>query len=265
MPKVIYEPRGRAKEYSPLAVNLYRGCPHGCRYCYAPAAQFTTHASWKNDVRPREGILEALRKDAAALAGDPRTVMLCFLCDPYQPVDDEFKITRQALQILAAKRMRAQVLTKDGPRAERDFDILAANNFFFGTSLVWHTDKTRQHWEPAAASVKDRIGSIRKAKKKGIFTWVSLEPVVDPDEALAVIRDLHADVDFWKIGKLNHMTPPRPVDWAEFYNDVTTLLQGYNADYYVKNDLWRHAQTSSPARVQSMRVDLRSICPAACQ
>lgn len=264
MPKVIYEPRGRAKEYSPLAVNLYRGCPHGCRYCYAPAAQFTTHNSWKTDVRPRESILAALRKDAIAMAGDPRTVMLCFLCDPYQPVDDEFQITRQALQILAANKMHAQVLTKDGPRAERDFDILASNNFFFGTSLVWHNDDLRRRWEPAAAAVKDRIASIRKAKKKGIFTWVSLEPVVDPGEALAVIRQLHDVVDFWKIGKLNHMTPPRPVDWEAFYDDVTALLQGYGANYYVKNDLWRHARPTSPVRVSAANVNLQAVCPAAC-
>ena len=124
MARVIYEPRGRAKEYSALACNLYRGCSHGCLYCYAPAIQFSSRRNWTENISPRDQILECLRLDVQKMKGDHRTVLLCFLCDPYQPIDDELKITRSAIQILGENGFRVQILTKGGKRASRDFDLL---------------------------------------------------------------------------------------------------------------------------------------------
>ena len=57
---VIYEPKGRAREYSELACNLYRGCTHGCRYCYAPATMRTTGEKWHGKAEPRKGVLRLL-------------------------------------------------------------------------------------------------------------------------------------------------------------------------------------------------------------
>ena len=53
--RVVYEPKGRAREYSELACNLYRGCVHGCRYCYAPACMRTTGEKWhaRAEARPK--------------------------------------------------------------------------------------------------------------------------------------------------------------------------------------------------------------------
>jgi len=74
--------------------------------------------------------------------------------------------------------------------------------------------------------------------KEGIFTWVSLEPVINPDQALAVIHMAHPYVNFWKVGKLNHMKEyERTVDWGKFLFDAETLLTKLGAKYYIKNDL----------------------------
>ena len=51
---IIYEPRGKAKEYSKLAANLYKGCSHGCTYCYAPAATFTKPEQFVRNISPRK-------------------------------------------------------------------------------------------------------------------------------------------------------------------------------------------------------------------
>jgi hypothetical protein len=61
----IYAPAGRAAEYSPLAVNLFTGCAHRCKYCYCPAIRHQTLDQWAANPQPRPGILDALRKDAA--------------------------------------------------------------------------------------------------------------------------------------------------------------------------------------------------------
>jgi DNA repair photolyase len=197
------------------------------------------------------------------MAGDPRPVLLCFLCDPYQPVDDREQLTRRTLEILGEYRMSAQVLTKGGERAQRDFDLLQRYGFKFGTSLVFTDDRQRRIWEPHAATVQSRMDAIRDAHARGIFTWCSVEPVIEPEQALDVIRELGAAVDFWKVGKLNHMAYARTIDWVAFYDQVTELLQSLRRDYYIKEDLWRVAElTATHARFRSERIDIRLLCPA---
>lgn len=252
MARIIYEPRGRAREYSPLACNLYRGCSHGCKYCFGPSIARTTVAKWSRDAVPRDRVIELLHRDALELSGDSRQVLLCFLCDPYQPIDKEYALTRTALQLLGEHRMRAQVLTKAGTAATRDFDLMKKYRFHFGTTLVFINDGLRAKWEPHAATVEDRIAAIRGAHRRGIYTWVSVEPVIEADQALTVIECLRGAVDFWKIGKLNHMASVEAkTDWARFYRDVTGLLRQIRANFYIKKDLRAFAthphDTASPS------------------
>ena len=69
---VVYEPKGRAREYSELACNLYLGCTHGCRYCFAPACMHSTAEKWHSQVELRKNVIPLLEKDAEKLIGDPR-------------------------------------------------------------------------------------------------------------------------------------------------------------------------------------------------
>ena len=57
----FYEPKGAAREYAPLALNLYNGCSHGCTYCYAPACVHRSREDFRTNVTPRKGIIEALK------------------------------------------------------------------------------------------------------------------------------------------------------------------------------------------------------------
>ncbi len=231
---VVYEPSGRAAEYSPLAVNLYTGCLHKCGYCYAPGVARKKRSVFHTNVQPRDNILGRLEADCKKLQGDFRDVLLCFMCDCYQPIEND--ITREALLILEKYNMKAQILTKGGLSAVRDFDILARNDWAFGTSLSWINDKLRQKWEPNAATVKGRVNAIQIAKDRGIKTWVSVEPVIDPVNALLVMGALKPFVDLWKVGKINyHKEIEDGIDWSRFLEDVKVELKDCN--YYIKNDL----------------------------
>src|SRR5208283_4785088 len=97
----IYEPRGKAGEYAPLAVNLYQGCGHRCTYCYAPSCIRVTKERFYAP-NPRPNILEKLSSDARklSLTNNKGPVLLCFTCDPYQPIDEKYQITRKAIRIL---------------------------------------------------------------------------------------------------------------------------------------------------------------------
>lgn len=231
---VIYEPKGAALEYSPLACNLYHGCGFGCKYCFAPAIAYKKLSDWAANPKPKKDILERLEKDAKRMRGDPRTILLCFTCDPYQS-PEAAALTRKGLLILEKYEMTATVLTKGGEKAMRDFDILERNKWKFGTTLSHLSDAIQREWEPNARTVDSRIIAIRHANKRGIKTWMSVEPVMDTTEALKLIALLYREVDFWKIGKMNyHKTG---IDWAKFLVDVTELCDRLGLDYYIKKEL----------------------------
>ena len=242
---VIYEPRGRAGEYCPLAVNLYRGCGHGCIYCYAPSALYIDRPEFIK-AAPRKDIIKRLGKDAPqAVEGRPEgNVLLCFTCDPYQPINDIYDLTRQAIIILHRNSFNVTILTKGGKRVEQDFDLLGSRDEFAITLTFLDTEKSRQ-WEPKAAPPEERIESLRKAHDRGIYTWVSLEPVIEPEESLEIIRQTHAFVDLFKVGKLNYSEKlPEPfrsqvkdIDWHKFATDAIVALKQYGCQYYIKKDL----------------------------
>ena len=238
--QVIYEPKGAAAEYAELACNLYATCRHGCRYCYCPRVLHKKAAEFFADGPPRHNVFEKLEADCEKLEGDPREVLLSFVGDPCQS-DEAVMITRKALHLFAAWEMRAAVLTKAGARAVGLFDLLERYGWRFGTSLVWTDQADCRAWEPEAALPGARTAAITEAHHRGIRTWVSLEPVIDPEQALQLINDWAPVVDFWAVGKINHCDQLESrVDWWKFYAEVTRALEKVGADYYMKRSLWKY-------------------------
>ena len=112
--KIIYEPRGRAREFALLAANLYRGCSHGCAYCYVPQTIKEKRDVFSTKPRPRRDVLKSLEKDARKYRGDDREILLNFTSDPYQPPDMDLGLTRQTIEILIENGLRFTILTKGG-------------------------------------------------------------------------------------------------------------------------------------------------------
>lgn len=236
---VVYEPKGRAREYSPLACNLYMGCPHGCKYCFAPGCMRKTADEWHSNTIPRNDVVALLEKDAEKLRGDTRKILFSFLSDPYQPLEKALHLTRQALEICCANRLRNQILTKGSAELiMSDFGLMKKAKTELGLTISFSEDASRQKWEPRAASIEDRLLVLKEAHAANIYTWVSLEPVIDPAQALEVIRKAAPYVRFWKIGKLNHMKEfESEVDWKKFANEAQNILCSLNAKYYFKEGL----------------------------
>jgi len=183
----------------------------------------------------RPHILDKLRHDAKALAeqgGLDSPVLLCFSCDAYQP---GATITREALSILREYNIPFTVLTK-GERGDCDFDLYGPRDSF-GTSLTFLDKDDSAKWEPNAATPWRRMAQLSHAHLRGIRTWASLEPVIDPQQTLAVIKQTYRYVDHYKVGKLNYHPHAKTIDWPKFRTDVTAKLDGYGASYYIKQDL----------------------------
>lgn len=203
--RIIYEPRGRALEYAPLAVNLYKGCAHGCLYCFGPKITKTEIAEFVCRPHPREGALKLLEMDARDLARihDPREILMSFTTDPYQPIEEQFGLTRAAIGILLEYGLKFTILTKGGLRSLRDLDLLIERPdlFRYGTTLVFRDES---EWEPFAAPTHERIAALRVMHDNGIPTWVSCEPVFDIYQTIQLIEISLPFVDEYRIGKLNH-------------------------------------------------------------
>ena len=238
--RIIYEPKGPAREYSPLACNIYKGCEHGCRYCFGKNRKSPEQKKqYDSDPNPKDHFIEKLEYKANKLRGNRKEILLSFLGDVYQPAETKLKLTRNAIKILIENDLPFIILTKGGTRAIRDFDLLQGyDKTSFGTTLIFLDQEYADYWEPGAPSISDRIEAIQEAKSRGIKTWISLEPVIDPKQALEVIEELNPIVDHWKVGKINyHKEVERRVNWITFREQATSLLQDIGANFYIKKSL----------------------------
>lgn len=233
----IYSPGGRANEYCKLALNLYLGCNHACLYCYAPSTMKKKREQYQC-VTPTKGTIENIQKSAKRYKG--QEVLLCFLTDPYNELDQTMQQTRKALQIFKDNGVVPVILTKAGMKSMRDFDLLDSNSKY-GATLTFINDADSLTWEPGAALPGNRFKALQEAKSRGIQTWASLEPVIDPAQTLEIIRRTHDFVDHYKVGKWNGDKRASLIDWSVFAHDVLDLFEKYKKSYYIKESLRGYA------------------------
>ena len=239
--RIIYKPRGRALEYAPLAVSLYRGCSHGCTYCFAPASTKTDREKFLQPYA-RKDALPLLKKDCEELqrAKDKRNILMSFTTDPYQPLDRSLGLTRKAIEIFIEYSRPFDILTKGGIQSMRDFDLLASRPDLchYATTLTCCLPETEKEWEPHAASWGERVEALREAKRRGIPTWASIEPIIDPWQSRYLIAETLGCVDLYKIGKMNHIDPGFPEESLfEFVKSIKYVLESTKKQHIFKKDL----------------------------
>lgn len=219
----IYEPKGKAKEYGDLAINIYTGCPHRCYYCFAPNVLRRDREAFHNHVEPRPGIVEAVKKQLERGNITGKTIHLSFACDPY-PTGYDTSATREIIKLIKQYGNHVQILTKgDG---SRDFDLLDSNDWY-GVTI----DGTKRESYSSLLLLAD----IMSAKELGIKTWVSFEPVINADAVLNCIKEYHMHFDKVKIGKLNYW--PSDIDWKKFGHEAERLCNELGLEYYIKDSL----------------------------
>jgi DNA repair photolyase len=235
--KTIYGPRGQAGEYAPLATNPYRGCGHGCAYCYVPRVTKQDRREFDAGAVLRPTFFTQLRRDAKLyqLAQVREQVMLSFTTDPYHLGDTS--PTRLTLETLAAHGLAFCTLTKGGTRGLCDLDLFRPDRDAFASTLTTLDERFSQKWERDAALPADRLAALRAFHEKGIFTWVSLEPTLDVDSSLALVDATHGFVDLFKVGRANYLPMTYTTDWRDYTARMLDRLERLGARYYIKRDL----------------------------
>jgi DNA repair photolyase len=234
----IYVPAGRAREYSPMALNLYNSCDHGCKYCFVNSIPgFKGRNTQEAKPIPRPGIIEAMRKEVLYL--ERKQILLSFTGDPYCKAEPECRITRDALLILNKCEFPVSILTKGGNRCLADVTIFKAfkKEIKIGATLTFDNEVDSLEWEPGAALPAERVDTLLFLHQLGIKTWASLEPVIDPAQSLELLEKTLGFVDHYKIGKWNHDTRANAIDWQAFLMQAIKILEAAGKSYYIKNDL----------------------------
>lgn len=237
MKSVIYETKGRAREFNELAVNLFTGCGHQCIYCYGANVTHQTKDAFENRPQIRVTAHDILRsakewKDK----GETRRVLLCFITDPYQEIEQETQLTRKCIMALHESGLNVVILTKGGLQSTRDFDLLTPKDAYATTLTCLH-EQDSLYWEPHASLPKERINALKLAHKKVIETWVSLEPVIYPQDAKYIVEITKDFVGHFKVGTFNYHPHGKTIDWYKFGWEMREHCDKLRVKYYFKKDL----------------------------
>ena len=162
-------------------INPYLGCGHGCRYCYAvfmrKYARHHRQAPWGSFVEVKVNLAELLRAELQRKKR-PGRVMLSSVCDPYQPVELKYRLTRQCLEILGEFGWGMSILTRS-PLVCRDLDLLAAlPEVSVGLSIPTDDDRVRKILEPQAPPIGARIETLKRLRRAGLSPWVFIAPML---------------------------------------------------------------------------------------
>jgi DNA repair photolyase len=243
----IYAPRGQAGEYAPLASNPYRGCGHSCKYCYVPDVLRMTRKEFDAGAVPRPDFLTKLTADARKYQalGITEQVFFSFTTDVYNP--NERSLTRPSLEIVRNHGLGICVLTKGGSRALEDIDLYRPDRDAFASTLTSLDDKFSKKWEGNAALPGDRIATLKTFHDRGIFCWVSLEPTLDCDASIELVKRCHEFVDLWKVGQANYLKEiTRTTNWEEYTHRMLETLNAVGARHYIKRDLQKYLPPDYP-------------------
>jgi DNA repair photolyase len=167
------------------SLNPYRGCEHGCVYCYARPTHeylgFSAGLDFETRILVKENAPELLRRALSARKWKPQTVGLSGVTDPYQPVERRLRLTRRCLAVFAEFRNPVTIVTKNA-LVTRDLDHLAelAEYSAAAVNLSITTLDSDLHrvMEPRASHPEQRLRAVEKLARAGIPVGVMVAPVI---------------------------------------------------------------------------------------
>ena len=197
-----------------LSVNPYRGCEHGCIYCYARPTHsylgFSPGLDFETQIVAKHNIAEVLRHELAQPRYVPRLVNIGSATDCYQPVERELKLTRGLIAVMRDARHPFSLITKSSG-VERDLDLLAplARERLAAVYVTITTldPVLARRLEPRAAAPHRRLRTIRVLAEAGVPVGVSVAPQIpfvteDMEQVLEAARDAGARSAFYTVLRL---------------------------------------------------------------
>ena len=236
-------------------LNPYRGCTHGCHYCFARRYQTQFELGpgdeFSSLIFVKTNFADVLRRELDKPSWTREQVALGTATDPYQPIEGHYKLTRRTLEALIAARTPVGIVTK-GPMVVRDKDLLATLTRVAGcTVCVSVPTVDEEAWralEPGTAHPLQRLRAVRALRESGIHAGVLMMPVVpgfttQPSKLEATIKAvadhgaafLGANVMYLKGGTKDHFMGFLAHEFPQMVESYGRLYAGaYAAPAYVK-------------------------------
>jgi len=210
------------------SLNPYRGCEHGCSYCYARPYHeylgFSAGLDFETKILVKEKAPELLRRDLSSPRWRPKVVNLSGVTDPYQPAERRLELTRRCLEVLAEFRNPVQIVTKNG-LVTRDLDILAdlARHQAAAAclSVVTLDSHLSRIMEPRTSTPGRRLAAIEALVRAGVPVKILTAPVIpgltdhEVPEILAQAARAGARFAGYAILRLPHAVASIFADWLE--------------------------------------------------
>lgn len=157
------------------SLNPYRGCQHGCVYCYVPNVLRIKRSEWGNFVDVKTNIPTVLSKELRNKK--PGVVGISTVTDPYQPIEKKYNLTRYCLEQLLIHDFPIHIQTKSRLVA-RDLDLISKfSDIELMFSIATLNDNERKQLEPFASSIDERFEVLKKCSEIGINTSVFFGPI----------------------------------------------------------------------------------------
>lgn len=207
-------------------VNPYRGCEHGCIYCYArPGHEYLAMSSgldFETKIMAKHDAPELLRKELSAKRWKGETIVMSGVTDCYQPIERDLQITRRCLEVCLEFRQSVSIITKNS-LVLRDIDVIeqmhAMGLIRVGLSVTTLDPQLARTMEPRASSPKDRLRAIRELSERGIPTVVMTAPIIpaindhEIPALLAAARDAGAKSAGYVMLRLPYQIKALYEDW----------------------------------------------------
>jgi DNA repair photolyase len=212
------------------SVNAYRGCEHGCIYCYARPSHayhdLSPGLDFESRLFAKPNAAELLRKTLAKPGYKPATIAIGTNTDPYQPIERSYRITRSILALMV-ETLHPIVITTKSARVVDDIDYLrqlAAMQLTGVAISVTSLDaKLARILEPRASSPMTRLAAMRKLAEAGIYVHVNIAPVIpaitdgEIEAVAAAAAEYGASSVSWIPIRLPHEVAPLFRDWLQVH------------------------------------------------
>ncbi|MBC7601726.1 MAG: PA0069 family radical SAM protein [Ramlibacter sp.] len=211
------------------SINPYRGCEHGCIYCYARPSHSYLNMSpgldFETKIIAKRNIAQILRHELSKKHYEPKHIAIGTVTDCYQPVERELRLTRAVLELLQETNHCFSLVTKSSG-VERDLDIIApmaAKGLAAVSVTITSLDaELTRKLEPRAAAPHRRLRILRTLAENGVPTAVSLAPQIpflteDMEQVLEAAWDAGARSAFYHVIRLPWEVSPLFKQWLEVH------------------------------------------------